>query len=230
MRSGHTEAAVDLCKLANLPPIGVICELVNDDGTVKRGPDVAAFAEEHKLHRVTVADLIAYRQRKETLVRRIGDAPVETCAGKAHAYSYELPWEPMQHVAVVFGDIRDGEEVPVRLHREDVLNDVFGKGGSNLDAIMQRMGQEGRGILVYLREGSVGVRSDHRDARAREALQGEHEAHAEAVAREEWRQIGLGAQILKDLGVSSIVLLASRERHYVGLEGFGICITRTEII
>ncbi|MEC6999530.1 3,4-dihydroxy-2-butanone-4-phosphate synthase [Brucella abortus] len=87
MRSGHTEAAVDLCKLANLPPIGVICELVNDDGTVKRGPDVAAFAEEHKLHRVTVADLIAYRQRKETLVRRIGDAPVETCAGKAHAYS-----------------------------------------------------------------------------------------------------------------------------------------------
>ncbi|MEC6999531.1 hypothetical protein VXQ18_05860 [Brucella abortus] len=86
-------------------------------------------------------------------------------------------------MAVVFGDIRDGEEVPVRLHREDVLNDVFGKGGSNLDAIMQRMGQEGRGILVYLREGSVGVRSDHRDARAREALQGEHEAHAEAVAR-----------------------------------------------
>ncbi|MCL7997869.1 3,4-dihydroxy-2-butanone-4-phosphate synthase [Brucella sp. 21LCYQ03] len=231
MRSGHTEAAVDLCKLANLPPIGVICELINDDGTVMRGPDVTSFAEQHKLHRVTVADLIAYRQRKETLVKRIGDAAINTCAGPAHAYTYELPWEPMQHVAVVFGDIRDGEEVPVRLHREDVLSDVFGNGGSNLDEIMKRMGNEGRGVLVYLREDSVGVRSDHRDARAREALLGEHEAHAEAVAREEeWRQIGLGAQILKDLGITSIVLLASRERHYVGLEGFGINITRTEII
>jgi 3,4-dihydroxy 2-butanone 4-phosphate synthase/GTP cyclohydrolase II len=231
MRSGHTEAAVDLCKLANLPPIGVICELINDDGTVMRGPDVTAFAEKHTLHRVTVADLIAYRQRKETLVKRISDAPVKTCAGPAHAYTYELPWEPMQHVAVVFGDIRDGEEVPVRLHREDVINDVFGSSGNNLDEIMKRMGKEGRGVLVYLREGSVGVRADNRDARAREALLGEHEAHAEAVAREEeWRQIGLGAQILKDLGITSIVLLASRERHYVGLEGFGINIARTEII
>ncbi|TWH02226.1 3,4-dihydroxy-2-butanone 4-phosphate synthase /GTP cyclohydrolase II [Ochrobactrum sp. J50] len=231
MRSGHTEAAVDLCKLANLPPIGVICELVNDDGSVMRGPDVKAFAEKHALHRVTVADLIAYRQRKETLVKRVGDAPVKTCAGAAHAYTYELPWEPMQHVAVVFGDIRDGEEVPVRLHREDVLNDVFGKGGSNLDAIMEKMGKEGRGVLVYLREGSVGVRSDHHDTRTRDAIQSDHESHAEAVAREEeWRQIGLGAQILKDLGITSIVLLASRERHYVGLEGFGIDIARTEII
>jgi 3,4-dihydroxy 2-butanone 4-phosphate synthase/GTP cyclohydrolase II len=112
-----------------------------------------------------------------------------------------------------------------------VINDVFGSSGNNLDAIMKRMGKEGRGVLVYLREGSVGVRADHRDARAREALLGEHEAHAEAVAREEeWRQIGLGAQILKDLGITSIVLLASRERHYVGLEGFGINIARTEII
>lgn len=231
MRSGHTEAAVDLCKLAGLPPVGVICELVNDDGTVMRGPDVEAFAAQNSLHRVTVADLIAYRQRKETLVKRIGEAAISTSAGPARAYTYELPWEPMQHVAVVFGDIRDGEEVPVRLHREDVLTDVFGKGGSNLDAIMERMGKEGRGVLVYLREGSVGVRADAHDTRARDAIHPDHEMHAEARAREEeWRQIGLGAQILKDLGITSIVLLASRERHYVGLEGFGIHIARTEII
>ncbi len=231
MRSGNTEAAVDLCKLAGLPPIGVICELVNDDGTVMRGADVEAFAAKNSLHRVTVADLIAYRQRKETLVKRVNEGTINTPAGKAQAYTYELPWEPMQHVAVVFGDIRDGDEVPVRLHREDVLDDVFGKGGNTIDAIMERMSKEGRGVLVYLREGSVGVRSEANDTRNRDAIHPDHEQHAEAREREqEWRQIGLGAQILKDLGITSIVLLASRERHYVGLEGFGIHIARTDII
>lgn len=226
MRSGHTEAAVDLCKLVGLPPVGVICELVNDDGTVMRGPQVAAFAEANGLQQVTVADLIAYRQRKETLVERISEIDIETCAGPAKAYTYQLPWEPMQHVAVVYGDIRDGEDVPVRLQREDVLSDVFG-GRSAVDGFMKKMASEQRGIVVYLREGSVGVGYEHRN---RETLQ-DREHHAEAQAREEeWRQIGLGAQILKDLGISSIRLLASRERHYVGLEGFGIQISKTEIL
>ncbi|WP_420959765.1 3,4-dihydroxy-2-butanone-4-phosphate synthase [Brucella sp. IR073] len=230
MRSGHTEAAVDLCKLAGLPPIGVICELVNDDGSVMRGPQIAAFAEEHKLQTVTVADLIAYRQRKETLVERVNEAPVETSAGPAKAYTYQLPWEPMQHVAIVFGDIRDGEDVSVRLQREDVLSDVFG-GVCSLDAILKRMAEAKRGVLVYLRQGSVGVREAVSDARARDAIPADRESHAEARAREEeWRQIGLGAQILKDLGITSIRLLASRERHYVGLEGFGIKIVKTEIL
>jgi len=230
MRSGHTEAAVDLCKLAGLPPVGVICELVNDDGSVMRGPQVADFAEKHGLHKVTVADLIAYRQRKETLIERIGEAAIETLAGPARAYTYQLPWEPMQHVAVVFGDIRDGEDVPVRLQREDVLADVFGTSRS-VDAILKRMAGEKRGVLVYLREGSVGVRQGESEARARDAIGGDREHHAEARAREEeWRQIGLGAQILKDLGITSIRLLSSRERHYVGLEGFGIDIVKTEIL
>ncbi|PRD45978.1 3,4-dihydroxy-2-butanone-4-phosphate synthase [Phyllobacterium phragmitis] len=230
MRSGHTEAAVDLCKLAGLPPIGVICELVNDDGSVMRGPQLADFAETHGLQRVTVADLIAYRQRKETLIERVGEVSIDTPAGPAKAYTYQLPWEPMQHVAVVFGDIRDGEDVPVRLQREDVLADVFGTSHS-VDAILQRMAGEKRGILVYLREGSVGVRQGESEARARDAIGDDREDHAEARARdEEWRQIGLGAQILKDLGITSIRLLSSRERHYVGLEGFGIDIVKTEIL
>jgi 3,4-dihydroxy 2-butanone 4-phosphate synthase / GTP cyclohydrolase II len=230
MRSGHTEAAVDLCKLAGLPPIGVICELVNDDGSVMRGPQIAEFSQKHGLQRVTVADLIAYRQRKETLIERVSEMPVETSAGPARAYTYQLPWEPMQHVAIVFGDIRDGEDVPVRLQREDVLTDVFG-GTCSLDAIMKRMAEAKRGVLVYLRQGSVGVREQPSDSRARDAIGGEKEDHAEARAREEeWRQIGLGAQILKDLGITSIRLLASRERHYVGLEGFGIRIVKTEIL
>jgi 3,4-dihydroxy 2-butanone 4-phosphate synthase/GTP cyclohydrolase II len=224
MRSGHTEAAVDLCKLAGLPPIGVICELVNDDGTVTRGPQVAEFAETHGLKHVSVADLIAYRQRKETLIERVGCTEIETPGGKAQAFEYTLPWDVMNHLAIVFGDIRDGEAVPVRLHPEDVTTDVFGT-GHRLDDIMRMMGERKRGVIVYLREGSVGV--GHR-TRNRPASSGE--GHEEARRREsEWREIGLGAQILKDLGISSINLIASRERHYVGLEGFGIKIAKTEI-
>jgi len=225
MRSGHTEAAVDLCRLAGLPPVGVISELVNDDGTVKRGPQVAAFAEEHGLKQVSVADLIAYRQRQETLVQRVACSDIETVGGKAKAFSYTLPWDVMHHLAIVFGDIRDGHEVPVRLHSEDVVTDVFGT-GHRLDGIMKAMGAERRGVIVYLREGSAGVA--HQD---RNRPSGDREDHEEARRREsEWREIGLGAQILKDLGIASIRLIASRERHYVGLEGFGIHIAGTEIL
>jgi 3,4-dihydroxy 2-butanone 4-phosphate synthase/GTP cyclohydrolase II len=225
MRSGHTEAAVDLCKLAGLPPVGVISELVNDDGTVKRGPQVAAFAEANGLKQVSVADLIAYRQRKETLVQRVDCTDLETPGGKAKAFIYKLPWDVMHHLAIVFGDIRDGEDVPVRLHLEDVTADVFGT-RDLLGDIMKSLGERKRGVIVYLREGSVGVGSHGRNRPA----PGD-EGHEEARHREsEWREIGLGAQILKDLGISSINLIASRERHYVGLEGFGIRIAKTEIL
>ena len=226
MRSGHTEAAVDLCRLAGLPPVGVICELVNDDGTVMRGPQVKAFAEQNGLRQVSVADLIAYRQRQETLIQRVACSGIETAAGPATAYTYRLPWDAMQHFVVVFGDVRDGVEVPVRLHPEDVVSDVFGP-DSRLDAIMRRMAEQRRGVIVYLREGSVGVGQGA--GRQRPALG--DEAHEEALRREsEWREIGLGAQILRDLGISSIQLIASREKHYVGLEGFGIEIVSTDII
>ena len=226
MRSGHTEAAVDLCKLAGLPPVGVICELVNDDGTVMRGPQVQSFAEQNGLKQVSVADLIAYRQRQETLIQRVACSDIETVAGPAKAYAYRLPWDAMQHFVVVFGDVRDGVEVPVRLHPEDVVSDVFGP-DSRLDTIMRRMAEKQRGVIVYLREGSVGVGQGA--GRQRPALG--DEAHEEALRREsEWREIGLGAQILRDLGISSIQLIASREKHYVGLEGFGIEIVSTDII
>ncbi|WFU48332.1 3,4-dihydroxy-2-butanone-4-phosphate synthase [Sinorhizobium terangae] len=226
MRSGHTEAAVDLCKLASLPPVGVICELVNDDGTVMRGPQVESFAEAHGLKQVSVADLIAYRQRKETLIEQGSCFEIDTPYGKAKGHTYSLPWDPMQHLAVVFGDIRDGVDIPVRLHLENVGADVFG-GDRHIDAIMKRIAGEGRGVIVYLREGSVGV------GVSQTARKGKHdrEVHSEAQAREsEWLEIGLGAQILKDLGISSIRLISSRERHYVGLEGFGIKIAATEIL
>jgi 3,4-dihydroxy 2-butanone 4-phosphate synthase/GTP cyclohydrolase II len=225
MRSGHTEAAVDLCRLAGLPEVGVLSELVNDDGTVMKGPQLVAFAGKHGLKQVSVADLIAYRQRQETLVERVDCFDIDTPGGKAKAFVYTLPWDVMHHLAIVYGDIRDGEEVPVRLHKEDVAADVFGR-EERLRDVMRSLGKAGRGVIVYLREGSVGVSHNSRNR-----PQGDAERHEEAQRREsEWREIGLGAQILKDLGIRSIRLIASRERHYVGLEGFGIHIVSTDIL
>ncbi|WP_417767498.1 3,4-dihydroxy-2-butanone-4-phosphate synthase [Stappia sp.] len=228
MRSGHTEAAVDLCRLAGQPEVGVISELVNDDGTVKRGDQVVAFAAEHGLKVVSVADLISWRQRMERLVERVAEQPVETIAGPAYAVTYSTPYDPMHHVAVVYGDILDGRNVPVRLQLESVLDDVFGD-TRVMDDVMRDFAARGRGVVVYLREGSVGVARQARRART-DLMAAEDEEHQSAQAREEqWREVGLGAQILKDLGVNSITLLASRQRHYVGLEGFGIVIEGTEI-
>jgi len=229
IRSGHTEACVDLCKLAGQPPIGALSELVNDDGTVKRGDQVSAFAAEHGLAMVSVADLIAWRQRQEKLVERIDEFAIDTSVGPAKAIIFRTPYDPMHHLAVVFGDIRDGREIPVRLHLESLVDDVFGAAPA-LPAIMDRMRHYSRGVIIYLREGSVGVTSTSR--RSRDTLAAaELEEHASAESRaESWREIGLGAQILKDIGISSIRLLSTRERHYVGLDGFGIDIVATEIL
>ena len=224
MRSGHTEAAVDLCRLAGLEAVGVLAELVNDDGTVKRGADVVHFAEEHGLKLISVAELIAWRQRSEKLVERVADFAVSTDAGPAHAYTYHLPYDATQHLALVFGDIGDGYGVPVRLHRESVIDDVFGK-DSVLNRVVHQVARGGRGVIVYLREGSVGVATA--GGRTRDAA---NPADTTASRQEEWREVGLGAQILRDLGVKSIRLMASRERHYIGLDGFGIAIEATDII
>jgi 3,4-dihydroxy 2-butanone 4-phosphate synthase/GTP cyclohydrolase II len=235
MRSGHTEAAVDLCRLAGLPQVGVISELVNDDGTVKRGAQVAEFARQHGLKTVSVADLIAYRQRNERLVERIDEFEIETPVGRARAVTFRTPYDPMHHLAVVFGDIRDGRAVPVRLQLESVVSDVFGP-TRTMDRLMRRFAEAGRGVIVYLREGAVGVAQV--SSRPRDGLKGieaatlhpdEPERHSSAASRaEEWREVGLGAQILKSLGVASIHLLSSKPRRYIGLEGFGIEIEGTE--
>ncbi len=229
IRSGHTEACVDICRLASLPPVGVLAELVNDDGTVMRGPQIGEFADAHNLQSVSVADLIAYRQRSERLVERVETFDMMTAHGRAEAIIFKTPFDEMQHLALIFGDIRDGHNVPVRLQKEEVAEDVFGASG-RIDHILERMSGEARGVFVYLRAGSVGVaRSSERNRD--DLVAAENERHDSAVEREaEWREIGLGAQILKDLGVRSIRLLASRERRYVGLSGFGIEIEETDIL
>lgn len=220
MRSGHTEAAVDMCKLAGLPDVGVICELVNDDGTVTRGQQVADFAAKHDLPLISVADLIAYRQRREKLVERVATFEIDTTAGRAIAYAYSTPFDRVQHLAVVFGDLAGGKDIPVRLQREDIVTDVFG-GASKLNASIEKLSQTG-GVLVYLREGTAGVAHD------KAAAEAEREDHGSARQREaEWREVGLGAQILRDLGVSSIRPMSSRSRYYVGLDAFGITVAES---
>jgi len=212
MRSGHTEACVDLCRLAGLPPVGVLAELVNDDGTVMRGPQVAAFAERHDLKQVSIADLIAHRQAREKLVERLGSFPVKTEWGPWTGYAYATPFDQVRHFAFVQGGIGDGRDMLVRLHRANVVSDVL-EGGRTLRAVLRRMAEAGRGVLVYLRDGTAGVPLTN---------YADDQSGSEALRTKQWREVGLGAQILRDLGVISIRNLATSSRSYVGLSGFGI--------
>ena len=213
MRSGHTEAAVDLCRLAGLPPVAAICELANDDGTVMKGPQITAFAEQHGLKRSSVADLIAYRQAREKLVERLGTFPVRTEFGDLTGYAYATSFDPVQHFAFVHGRIGDGRNILVRLHRANAVADIF-EGGQAIKAALKSFAREGRGVLVYLRDGTAGVPLT--------SYAESDPSGAEAARVRQWREVGLGAQILKDLGVASIRNLASSSRSYVGLSGFGI--------
>ncbi len=221
MRSGHTEACVDLCRLAGLPPVGVLSELMKDDGTVMRGPDVTAFAQQHKLVQVSIAELIAYRQNRDKLVERVAEFHVASEIGPLNGYAYVTPFDRVHHMAFVYGEIGDGKGVLARLHRADVIGDVFG-GAKQIHNARARFKTAGRGVIVYLRDGTAGVpvaEIPHEDATG-----------ADAARSRQWREIGLGAQILKDLGISSIRLLTSSKRTYVGLAGFGIEIVVTEPI
>jgi 3,4-dihydroxy 2-butanone 4-phosphate synthase/GTP cyclohydrolase II len=219
MRSGHTEACIDLCRLAGLPPVGVLSELMNDDGTVMRGAQVDAFAERHGLKRVSIADLIAYRQAREKLVERVGEFPVGSEIGPLAGYAYVTPFDAVHHMAFVYGKVGDGRGMLARLHRADVVGDVFG-GAQPIRAALKRFEKEGRGVILYLRDGTAGVPTH--------AIPQDDTAGSDAARSRSWREIGLGAQILRDLGISSIRLLSARQWTYVGLAGFGIEIDRTE--
>jgi 3,4-dihydroxy 2-butanone 4-phosphate synthase/GTP cyclohydrolase II len=220
MRSGHTEACVDLCRLAGVSPVGVLSELMNDDGTVMRGPAVAAFAQQHNLKQISIADLIAYRQAREKLVKRVGEFPVKSEIGTLTGYAYVTPFDAVHHMAFVHGRIGDGKDVLARLHRADIIRDVFG-GANPVHAALQRFKQDGRGVIVFLRDGAAGVPTHAIPS---------GEQGSEAARTRQWREVGLGAQILKDLGISSIRLLTSQRLTYVGLAGFGIEITDTETV
>jgi 3,4-dihydroxy 2-butanone 4-phosphate synthase/GTP cyclohydrolase II len=220
MRSGHTEACVDLCRLASLPPVGVLAELMNDNGSVMRGPEVAAFAKKHNLAQLSIADLIGYRQSRDKLVDRVGEFQVASEIGTLQGYAYVTPFDRVHHMAFVYGKIAGGKDIPARLHRADVIGDVFG-GAKSIRASLAIFKKAGRGVIIYLRDGTAGVpvsEIPHGDT------------GTDAARSQQWREIGLGAQILKDLGISSIRLLTSSKRTYVGLGGFGIEIETTETL
>ena len=187
MRSGHTEAAIDLCKLAGLPAVAAICELANDDGTVMVGKQIVDFAERHKLKRVSVADLIAFRQAREKLVERIACFPVKSHFGEFQGYAYRTPFDPVLHFAFVHGEIGEGRDMPARLHRADIVSDIF---GDVIPMVLGRFNAEGRGALIYLRDGAAGVPAN---------LSGAEHTGSDGARETLWREVGLGAQILRDL-------------------------------
>jgi len=217
LRSGHTEAAVDLCKMANLPPVGIISELMNDDGTVMKGEQVAAFAKKHGLKHVTIADMIAYRQAREKLIERVSTFTVDTPIGPMQGYAYRSPFDPVYHVAFVYKGVGDGRNVLTRFHKPNIIKDVF-FGYSRVLAALEYFRKNGSGVLVYLRDGAAGV----------PVAPLENDRSAEADRNRQWREVGVGAQILRDLGVTSIRHLTSSVHDYKGLSGFGIEIVGNE--
>jgi 3,4-dihydroxy 2-butanone 4-phosphate synthase/GTP cyclohydrolase II len=217
LRSGHTEAAVDLCRLSGLPPVGVISELMNDDGTVTKGEQVARFAATHNLKHVTIADMIAYRQAREKLIERVSTFSVESPIGTLQGYAYRSPFDTIAHAAFVYNGVGDGRNVLTRFHKPNIVRDIF-TGPARMQAVLQKFKQAGSGVLVYLRDGAAGVPVAPID----------QQKSAEADRNRQWREVGVGAQILRDLGVSSIRHLTSSAHEYKGLSGFGIEIVSNE--
>ena len=230
-RAGHTEASVDLARLAGRYPAGVLCEIVAQDGSMARLPELVAFAEEHGVVIITIADLIAHRRQGEVLIRRRVEARIPTRHGEFRAIGYESLVDGATHIALVKGDVEGTDEVLVRVHSECLTGDVFGSRrcdcGTQLDLAMERIAAEGTGVIVYLRghEGR-GIGLLHKLAAYTLQDQGQDtvEANVSLGFPPDARDYGIGAQILADLGVGSMRLLTNNPTKRAGLEGFGLSI------
>ena len=231
VRAGQTEAAVDLARIAGLYPAGVICEVMNEDGTMARVPNLSKFARKHGLLMITIADLIKYRMRTEVMVKRVASAKLPTAQGEFIVHVFENRLDRQEHVALVRGEIGDGKDVLVRVHSQcltgDVLHSIRCDCGPQLDAALQRIGDEGRGVLLYLNQEGRGIGLGNK-IRAYE-LQDQGldtvEANERLGFKADQRDYGMGVQILRDLGVRTMRLLSNNPRKLVGIQGHGLSIS-----
>lgn len=227
-RVGHTETAVDLARLAGLLPAGVVCEILNEDGTTSRRPQLETFAQEHGITFITVAQLVAHRLKSERLVHRVAEARLPTEHGTWRITGYRNDVDRQEHVALVYGDIGDGEDVLVRIHSKCLTGDVFHSlrcdCGWQLDKAMEMIAADGRGVIVYLdQEGrGIGLLNKLKAYELQDRGADTVEANEQLGFKPDLRNYGIGAQILLDLGLKSIRLITNNPRKMVGLEGYGL--------